>query len=44
MPFEIVERQASAIISYFDLPHGLTNEEAKQINDYQAAGDTFAAH
>ena len=44
MPLELIERQASVIISYFNLPHGLTSEEAKQIDVYLAAGDTFAAH
>ena len=44
MPIELIERQASAIISYLNLPHGLTNEEAKQIDVYTASGDTFAAH
>ena len=40
----IGERLASTIISHFNLPTGLTDEEAELINIYTAAGDTFAAH
>lgn len=44
MTIGMFERAANAIISFIGLPNGLTNLETDQINIYEAAGDSFAAH